>query len=151
MSPRKATPQKKARHTGFSLIEILVAIVVLSLGLLGLAALQMTSLRFNQSAHLRTQATTLASDIFDCIRANRTAASSYAISYSAGAPGSATVAASDLSNWKTRVTGVFGATGQGAVEGPDAEGKYTVRLRWSDAGNANAARSTQEFIYVALP
>ncbi|MDO9107005.1 MAG: type IV pilus modification protein PilV [Methylovulum sp.] len=56
--------------SGFTLIEILVALVVLSGGLLGLAALQATSLNNNQSAYNRSQATLLAYDIADRIRAN---------------------------------------------------------------------------------
>ena len=42
---------------GFTLLEVLVAVVVLSVGLLGLASLQVNGLRFNHSAYMRTQAT----------------------------------------------------------------------------------------------
>ena len=59
---------------GFSLIEVLVALVVLSVGLLGLAALQQNAVRFNHDAYLRSQATVLAYDIADRIRGNRQAA-----------------------------------------------------------------------------
>lgn len=59
---------------GLTLVEILVALLVLSIGLLGLAALQTTSLRFNTSAYYRTQATALAYDLSDRMRANRQAA-----------------------------------------------------------------------------
>lgn len=55
---------------GFSLIEVLVALLVLSIGLLGLAALQTTSLQFNTGSYFRTQATFLAYDILDRMRAN---------------------------------------------------------------------------------
>lgn len=55
---------------GFSLVEVLVALLVLSLGLLGLAALQTTGLKFNQQSYQRTQATLQAYDILDRIRAN---------------------------------------------------------------------------------
>lgn len=61
-------------HRGFSLTEVLVAVVVLSVGLLGLAGLQMTSLRNNHSAYLRTVATVLSYDMADRMRANRAAA-----------------------------------------------------------------------------
>jgi type IV pilus assembly protein PilV len=57
-------------HRGFSLIEVLVALLVLSIGLLGLAALQTTSLQFNTGSYYRTQATFLAYDIIDRMRAN---------------------------------------------------------------------------------
>lgn len=53
---------------GFSLIEVMVAVLVLSLGLLGLAALQGLSMRNNQSANYRTQATNLAYEFIDTAR-----------------------------------------------------------------------------------
>ncbi|MGQ0799139.1 MAG: type IV pilus modification protein PilV [Pseudomarimonas sp.] len=55
---------------GFSLVEIMVAILVLSIGLLGMAALMATSMRNAQSANQRTQAINLAYEIIDGIRAN---------------------------------------------------------------------------------
>lgn len=55
---------------GFTLLEVLIAVVVLSIGLLGLAGLQTTGLRNNQDAFARTVATTLANDMADRIRAN---------------------------------------------------------------------------------
>ena len=57
---------------GFSLIEVLIALVVLAIGLLGLATLQMTSLQFNSDAYLRSQATVLVYDIADRMRVNMT-------------------------------------------------------------------------------
>ena len=62
------------RQKGFTLLEVLVAVLVLAIGLLGLAGLQATSLRVNQSASMRSQATNLAYDMADRIRANRGAA-----------------------------------------------------------------------------
>ena len=56
---------------GFSLLEVLVALFVLSIGLLGLAALQTTGVKFNQQSYQRTQATLQAYDIIDRMRANR--------------------------------------------------------------------------------
>lgn len=58
------------KHSGFTLLEVLVAIVVLSLGLLGLAGLQAASLRNNQSAYYRGVATQQTYDMVDRIRAN---------------------------------------------------------------------------------
>ncbi|MGZ4960105.1 MAG: type IV pilus modification protein PilV [Methylomonas sp.] len=65
------------KNKGFTLIEVLVATVVLSIGLLGLAALQANNLKNNQSAYFRSQATQLAYDIADRMRANVTASNSY--------------------------------------------------------------------------
>lgn len=62
-----------AKHSGFTLIEVMVALFVLALGLLGLAMLQTTSLKLNTNSYSRTQASFLAYDILDRIRANPTA------------------------------------------------------------------------------
>ncbi len=60
-----------AQHAaGFSLLEVLIAVIILSIGLLGLAGLQTTGLRNNQDAYARTLATTLANDMADRIRSN---------------------------------------------------------------------------------
>jgi type IV pilus assembly protein PilV len=63
-------------EAGFTLIEILVAVLVLTMGLLGIASLQLTSLRANRSAYLRTQATILAQDMLERVRGNRVLARS---------------------------------------------------------------------------
>lgn len=74
------TPVKKietlydTQAQGFSLIEVLVALLVLSIGLLGLAALQTTSLKYNTDSYFRTQATFFVYDIMDRMRANNTSA-----------------------------------------------------------------------------
>ncbi|TVQ74653.1 MAG: type IV pilus modification protein PilV, partial [Oceanospirillales bacterium] len=62
------------KQNGVSLIEILIALVVLSIGLLGMAALQTRTLSLNHSAYQRTQAVNLSYDIVDRMRSNRRAA-----------------------------------------------------------------------------
>ena len=59
--------------SGFSLIEVLIALLVLSIGLLGLALLQVTALQANNDSYFRTQATLYASEIADRMRANAAA------------------------------------------------------------------------------
>jgi len=61
----------KPRTAGFSLIEVLVALLILLIGLLGVVRMQLLSIQNNQGAYLRTQATYIASDMMDRIRANR--------------------------------------------------------------------------------
>ncbi len=63
-----------AAEQGFSLLEILISLVIISIGLLGMAGLQVTSLKQNQSAYMRSQATILAYDIIDRMRANAVSA-----------------------------------------------------------------------------
>ncbi len=62
------------QQAGVSLIEVLVSIVLLSFGIVGLAGLQLHGSRFNHSAYLSSQATNLAYDIADRMRANLAAA-----------------------------------------------------------------------------
>jgi len=73
--PKSQPPSPRLNSNGgFTLIEILIALLVLSLGLIGLAMLQATGLRFNTESYMRSQATILAYDIIDRMRANKTAA-----------------------------------------------------------------------------
>ena len=64
-----ATSSNRCR--GFTLTEVLVALLVLSIGLLGIGKLVLFSARSNDSAYMRSQATALASTILDDMRANR--------------------------------------------------------------------------------
>ncbi|MEY3219562.1 MAG: hypothetical protein RIT27_919 [Pseudomonadota bacterium] len=61
---------KLKQYHGFTLIEVLVALAVLSVGLLGIAALQTRGQQFTQEAYFVTQATVLANQIMDRIRVN---------------------------------------------------------------------------------
>ena len=61
-----------SKDSGFSMIELLVAVLVMGIGVLGITGLQMVSLQNNRGALLRQQAVMLAYDMMDRIRANRT-------------------------------------------------------------------------------
>jgi len=58
------------KNDGFTLVEILITVLILSIGLLGLAGLQVRSMKSNHSSYLRSQATIMAYDIIDRMRAN---------------------------------------------------------------------------------
>ncbi len=62
---------RKQAQAGFTLIEVLVATLVLTVGILGVAAMQMVSFQTNQGAYMRSQAVYLAQDILDRMRANQ--------------------------------------------------------------------------------
>ena len=83
----------RGKAAGFSLIEVMVAVLVLGVGLLGFALLQTMSVRFTQSANQRTQATNLAYDMLDQMRANRIAAGQYVGNYAAATSGAGCVVA----------------------------------------------------------
>lgn len=59
------------RETGFSLIEVLIALLVLAIGLLGMASLMLTSMQSNQGAAQRSAAVVLAYDLVERMRSNR--------------------------------------------------------------------------------
>ncbi|MYM64590.1 type IV pilus modification protein PilV [Pseudomaricurvus sp. HS19] len=61
------------RQSGFSMLEVLIAILVLAIGLLGVSAMQLSSLKVNQGAYYRSQAVMVASEVLDRLRANRDA------------------------------------------------------------------------------
>jgi type IV pilus assembly protein PilV len=66
--------EARPRQDGFTLLEVLIALLVLSIGLLGIGKLMMLSARANDSAYMRSQATALAYTMLDAMRANRQAA-----------------------------------------------------------------------------
>ncbi len=121
---------------GFTLIEVLVAIVILSVGLLGLAGLQVSGLRNNQEAYLRSQATIIAEDVFDRMRANRAAAQNgdYDTDFDETENGGGSVAAADLESWKQWLSIALPA-GDGEIV-VDNEGHAEVRVRRRERGPA---------------
>lgn len=74
-APRR--PGARHRQQGFSLLEVMIAVVILSVGLLGMALLQSTSLRATQASNERSQATMLIYEMMDMVRANRRQAAQY--------------------------------------------------------------------------
>lgn len=143
----------KQRHAaGFTLLEVLVALVVLSIGLLGLSGLQATSLRNNHSAFLRSQATILSNDIVDRMRANRDAATagSYDILYDqtptpvtcVGSCSAVQVAQLDLLEWRAYVGRLPG--GESEITREDAEDVAEVKVCWSDTRDSSVACSNTD-------
>jgi type IV pilus assembly protein PilV len=70
----RSTPHGAFPEAGFTLVEVLVSLVVLSIGMLGMARLVLMSAHSNDSAYLRSQATALAYEMLDNMRANMPAA-----------------------------------------------------------------------------
>ena len=148
------------RSQGFSLMEILVTVIVLSIGLLGLAGLQMTGMRDNHSAYLRTQAVTLANDIIDRMRANQdiAKAGNYDIDIGtaaatpvAGCTGTGAdncsasdMATLDVSQWKTKLSELL-PSGDGSVARTvsGSETMVTVTIQWDDSRGSDGSATTQ--------
>ena len=120
------------RSHGFSLVEVLVSIVVLSIALLGTAGLTAASLKSTNTSYYRSQATVLADDILDRMRANVTVArgGTYNIT---GTPPVFTAASGtaffDVSEWEDTVEQTLPA-GVGHVN--VTSGVATVTLTWGD-------------------
>ncbi len=128
----------KTKQSGFTLLEVMVAVFVLSVGLLGLAHLQITALKANQSADLRTQASLYASDILNRMRANRLASQNgaYIIAPTDDTPSSiGNVASQDLTDWRTNLSEALPG-GTGGVNCPAFnnlnEFVCTVTIQWRD-------------------
>lgn len=132
------------RLAGFGLIENLVAVYVVSVGLLGLLQLHLTALRVNRAALHLGQAVTLSADLAERLRANRNPSDAYDCGgrCSAGAGGNA-VAIADLQAWRAAIAARL-PEGDGAVTyraGTAGESaRYVVTVSWTDgAGSGGRA------------
>lgn len=139
--------KQRLTHThaaGYSLLEVLVGLIILAIGLLGLAGMQMVSLRQNNDAYLRSQATLHAYDILDRMRANRSHAldGRYEIEYGktplATLP---TAVKEDLVAWKGNLAALPGP-GDGEIEMTDGT-IVIVRVKWQESRDEDA--DWQEF------
>lgn len=128
---------------GSSLLEVMISMVVLSIGILGLLALQTTALKTNQLAVTRTLASGLAVEISELMRANKIAAENgnYDISIAGTVSAAATIAETDLQAWKSHLAQL--PSGQGSISRNN--NIVTITIQWDESrvGNANA----QRFIY----
>ena len=128
------------QHGGFSLLEVLIAIVVLAFGLLGFALLQTMNVRYVQSANYRTQAPNLAYDLTAQMRSNRYQSAWYAnASFTSGsrtaagvcAPTTAAVSiAQNITDWQCRVVKALGDNAAATVTVNN--GVATVAISWAD-------------------
>jgi len=138
------------KQSGFTLLEVLVAVLVLAIGLLGLAGLMTASVRNNQSAYQRTQATWLAYDVVDRMRVNRAAALAGGYNTAIGTPATCAanpalagaMSAQDLTDWKNQVACALPA-GDGSV---DVRANRTVRVtvQWNDS-RGTAGKQVEPF------
>jgi type IV pilus assembly protein PilV len=121
-----------SRARGFTLVEALVALLALSIGLLGIAGLQLTGMRANLSAAWRSQATYLGYDIIDRMRANRGHRLEYVIGTGA-IPVGTSAAELDLAAWKTHLSATLPA-GDGTVAiDPADDTAITITVQWNDS------------------
>lgn len=146
MTVKTSRPLRR-QQGGFSLIEVLIAILVLGFGLLGFALLQTMNVRYVQSANYRTQATNLSYELLDQIRINRVAASEFVGNYTAtvsdcNPPVGASISKdSFMGDWKCRMGKALGEAATASVEQNGSE--ITVSVSWGDERwKENAADTT---------
>lgn len=146
VSARHRSVTSIGRDHGFTLIEVLIAVVVMSFGLLGLAALQMTSLKNNHSAHHRAQATLFAEDIADRMRANRSGAlaGEYNLAPGETPPSGSSVAASDLTSWRAALAARL-PSGSGSLTLDGGTNIVTITVTWDD-GRGTDGDSSQQWL-----
>jgi len=128
---------------GVGLIEILITLLVLAIGILGLAALQTQALKNNESAFQRSQAVILSYAAFDMMRVNRVDAlkGQYNISMTCSAPtGSSTLAAKDLGYWIGTIKESLGSDACGKIN-CKSTGDCTVTIQWNEE---RATRATTD-------
>jgi len=134
------------KQNGFSMLEVLVTIVIVSFGLLGIAGLIANSLKANHSSYARSQASWLANDIIDSMRANRSVAEVTASPYILAigdSPSGSGIPFDDLTAWRAKLAEVL-PSGTGGV-GIDAahDNKVVVTIQWDDSRAAGGVASQQ--------
>lgn len=139
---------------GATLIEVLVTLVVLAIGLLGMAGLQTMSIKSNQSAYYRSQASFLAYDITERMRANRKAAKDgdYDVNFPASSKANAvsgTRAKQDLAEWLNSLADKL-PNGTGKISRENT--LVTLEVQWDDSRGAiqtsdNDKKSIETFVY----
>jgi len=108
---RRSHPTTMRRHVrGIGLIEVMVSVMVLSVGLLGIAAMQSMALRGGQGSLESTQAVMATNSILEAIRANPTQVASYTMAKTCAVPtGGGTAAANDQIAWITALKSTIGS------------------------------------------
>lgn len=153
-SPRCANRYAPVHVSGFSLLEVLISLVIVAVGLLGIAGLMSNTLKSNDSAAMRTQATAQAYNIIDRMRANMSAVNggNYVVTMPASAAtgalpstctgaacGATALATYDIGQWEYDLA-KFLPQGRGSISttiSPVAT-TYTVTILWNDS-RANQA------------
>lgn len=144
---------KTRKQTGFTMLEVLVTMVIVSFGLLGIAGIIANGLKNNQGSYARSQASWLANDIVDRMRANRAAAevsaSPYNLAIGTAATAGTTVAAVDLNSWRSALLASL-PSGTGSVSLDNTSKKLIVVVQWDESRIKNASSAQQFMIETKL-
>jgi type IV pilus assembly protein PilV len=129
---RAQQPCRSKRQRGLSLIEVLVSIVILSLGLLGVAGMQAAGLRASQGAHYRAQAAVLAYDMAERVRGHLNTPANWNLALNAGAPSGGTRQDLDRADWLNRLATTL-PQGAGSINVDLANNVVTIVVQWDDS------------------
>lgn len=129
-------------QTGMTLIEVLVAMLILTVGLLGAVVLQLNALKYTESSRMASQASFIAYDMLDRVRANSGA--DYSLRHGVRAPstGNVSVRDLDLHDFESNIRAFAGEGAKGSVAVSTNE--VTVSISWdgSRSENTPGARET---------
>ncbi len=135
---------------GVSLVEVMVAVLIFSVGLLGMAAMQLTALKANQTASVRSHATFLAYEMADRMRAARGDAQAgfYNLNISAALPCNPSAETClpfqrDLAEWRNNLVKQLPGGSGGVVQNGDL---FTIIVQWNEERVGGSA--TQQFSFV---
>lgn len=147
MKSKPLTFANSRAQAGFSLLEVLIAIAIMAIGLLGLAGLQAQGLKNNHSAYFRSQAVLFAYDMVDRLRADRAAAiaGSYNLTLAAAAPSGSALVDTERAGWLGQLAVL--PTGDGSINVTSA-GVATITVQWNDS-RATGGSSTESLQVVS--
>ncbi len=133
---------------GLSLVEILVTLVIISVGLLGAAALHLTSIKNGYDSSSRSRATWLANYIADRMRANESDAEqlNYNVVFNGAIAATAnSTTITDITEWKNQIKDSLGGDGSITVTPVGTDYIATVIIKWNERGpnGGTAANPTQ--------
>ncbi|MEO4047228.1 type IV pilus modification protein PilV [Pseudomonas sp. CAU 1711] len=135
--------QMRHSQSGVTLLEVMIAVFISAIGVLGAAALQLNALKYTNSAVYTSQASFIAYDILDRIRANADPdnLSDYVLNSTDDTVSVSGLQADDLTDFATNVQSLPGSNGSITVAGSTV----TVSISWSEAKAARKADATGSF------
>ena len=137
--------RSKVAQEGTTLIEVLVALLILTVGLLGAAAFQLNALKYTDSSRMTSQASFIAYDMMDRIRANSGADYTGA---PPAAPNPSVARDQDLYDFTTNIATALGATATGTITFNNKR-EHTITITWDDSRAANVANTRRSFVLVS--
>ncbi len=148
--PRRSPGRRLPRQQrGVSLLEVMISVLILGVGLLGIAAMQALALRGGQGSLESSQAVMQTTSIAEAMRANRLNAGSYAMAMTCTAGSGGSLAQNDLAAWINALKRTIGTAGDTSTCGRiEALGnsRFRITVQWDDqrAGGSSTRQVATE-------